>query len=414
MAWNDRIREAAYTSPSGDRITFAYENVRKTVDKKTTGFEFPDANGTFVQDLGHTGRRYPLRVFFWGDDYDLDAEKFETALLERGTGKLEHPIYGTVDVVPFGTITRRDDLKTAANQAVVEVTFWETIGLVYPVAQTDPAAAVLAAVDEYNATASEEFEDTTSLDSAVEQASFKNSYEALLDSARSGLQTVADAQENVQKQFDAIYDSINEGIDVLIAQPLTLAFQTTQLLQSPARALTNIQARLDAYGDLANSIISGDGAVVSPGNDSTNSNQFHTNDIYASTYVTGSVVSVVNNEFTTKTEALEAAERVLTQLEDVTAWRDDNFQSLEEIDQGAAYQQLQEAVALTAGFLVEISFSLKQERRVVLDRNRTIIDLAAELYGSVDDQLDFLINSNNLTGSEILELPRGREIVYYV
>ena len=56
----------------------------------------------------------------------------------------------------------------------------------------------------------------------------------------------------------------------------------------------------------------------------------------------------------------------------------------------------------------------KLRRRVVLDRNRTIIDLAAELYGSVDDQLDFLINSNNLTGSEILELPRGREIVYYV
>lgn len=414
MAWNDRIREAAYTSPGGDRITFAYENVRKTVDKKTTGFEFPDADGTYVQDLGHTGRRYPLRVFFWGDDYDQDADRFEAALLERGIGRLEHPIYGTVDVVPFGTITRRDDLKTAANQAVVEVTFWETIGLIYPAAQIDPASAVLTAVDEYNDAAAAEFEEVTSLDSAVEQASFKNSYESLLDSARSGLQAVADVQENVQKEFDAIYDSINEGVDVLIAQPLTLAFQTTQLLQSPARALTNIQARLDAYGDLANSIISGDGAVVSPGNDSTNSNQFHTNDLYASTYVTGSVVSVVNNEFTTKTEALEAAELVLTQLEDVTNWRDENFQSLEEVDAGSSYQQLQEAVALTAGFLVEISFSLKQERRIVLDRNRTIIDLAAELYGSVDDQLDFLINSNSLTGSEILELPKGREIVYYV
>ncbi len=86
----------------------------------------------------------------------------------------------------------------------------------------------------------------------------------------------------------------------------------------------------------------------------------------------------------------------------------------EQIDTGGAYQQLQDAVALTAGFLVEISFSLKQERVIILDRNRTIIDLAAELYGSIDDQLDFLISSNDLSGSEILELPRGREIVYYV
>ncbi len=414
MAWNDRIREAAYTSPGGTRLTFGYENVRKAVDKKTTGFEFPDADGTFVQDLGHSGRRYPLRVFFWGDDYDQEAEAFEAALLERGTGKLEHPIYGTVDVVPFGTITRRDDLKTSANQAVVEVTFWETIGLIYPAAQVDPASSVLSAVEEYNAAASEEFNDVTSLDSAVEQATFKNSYQALLDNASSGLQAIADVQDDVRSQFDAIVDSINQGIDILVAQPLTLAFQTTQLIQSPARALANIEARLDAYGNLANSIISGDGAVAMPGNDSRNSNEFHTNDLYASTYVTGSVVSVVNNQFVTKTEALQAAEVVLTQLEDVTNWRDENFQSLGEVDTGAGYQKLQEAVALTAGFLVEISFSLKQERSIVLDRNRTIVDLAAELYGSVDDQLDFLINSNDLSGSEILELPKGREIVYYV
>jgi len=414
MPWNDRIREAAYTSPSGTRLTFGYENVRKTVDKKTTGFEFPDADGTFVQDLGHSGRRYPLRVFFWGDDYDQEAEAFESALLERGTGKLEHPIYGTKDVVPFGTITRRDDLKTAANQAVVEVTFWETIGLIYPAAQTDPASSVLAAVDAYNAAVSDSFSEALGLDTAIERVTLKNSYQSLLDTASDGLQAIADVQDDVRRQFDAIVDSVNQGIDILIAQPLTLAFQTTQLIQAPARALAGIEARLDAYGNLASSIISGDDNVATPGNDSRNSNQFRTNDLYASTYVTGSVVSVVNNQFVTKTEALQAAETILTQLDDVVAWRDDNYESLEQIDTGEAYQKLQEAVALTAGFLVEISFSLKQERSVVLDRNRTIVDLAAELYGSVDDQLDFLINSNDLSGSEILELPRGREIVYYV
>lgn len=414
MAWNDRLREAAYTSPSGVRQVFAYENVSKSVTKKTSAFEFPDADGTFVQDLGHAGRRYPLRVFFWGDDHDLEAKAFEDALLERGEGKLEHPLYGTVDVVPFGEIKTRDDLKTAANQSILEVTFWTTIGLVYPTSQQDPAAAVLAAVEEYNAAAAAEFEEVTSLDSAVEQATFKNTYESLLDSAKGGLQAIADVQDDVRTQFNAIVDSVEQGIDILVAQPLTLAFQTVQLIQAPARALTNIEARLTAYADLANSLISGDGAVVSPGNDSRNSNEFRTNDLYASTYVTGSVVSVVNNQFTTKTEALAAAEQVLDQLESITNWRDDNFQSLEEVDTGGAYQQLQEAVALTAGFLVEISFSLKQERRVVLDRDRTIIDLTAELYGTVDDQLDFLIASNDLSGSEILELPKGREIVYYI
>jgi hypothetical protein len=201
---------------------------------------------------------------------------------------------------------------------------------------------------------------------------------------------------------------------LLISQPLTLAFQTAQLIQAPARALTNIRAKLDGYKNLVNSIIFGDNAVAQPTRGSISSNSFHTRDLYASSYVTGSVVSVVNNKFTTKTEALTAADEVLTQLDNVTKWRDDNFKSLSEIDTGAAYQKLQEAVALTAGFLVEISFSLKQERRFILTRDRTIIDLVAELYGSIDDELDFFINSNNFSGSEILEIPKGREIVYYV
>jgi prophage DNA circulation protein len=412
MAWNDRLIEAAYESPGGTRIVFDYENVSKSFDKKTTAFNFPDANGTYIQDMGHSGRRYPLRIFFWGDDYDLQAIAFEAALQERGTGKLEHPIYGIVNVVPFGTVSQRDDLKTASNQAIIEVVFWETIGLIYPASQTDPASSVLSAVNEYKDAAAAEFKDITDLDSAVEQASFKNSYTALLDNVKSGLQSIADVQDDVQKQFNAINDSINNGIDILISDPLTLAFQTVILIQTPARALTNITARINAYKNLADSILSKNTAT--PGNDSRNANEFYTDDLYASTYVTGSIVSVINNQFVTKTEAFEAAEAILLQFENLITWRDDNYESLGAIDIGSAYQQLQEAVALTAGFLVEISFTLKQERRLILDRARTIIDLVAELYGSIDDQLDFFITSNDLSGSEILELPKGREIVYYI
>ena len=208
-----------------------------------------------------------------------------------------------------------------------------------------------------------------------------------------------------------MYDSISAGIDTLVRDPLTLAFQTTQLLQTPALALANIQARLDAYGGLVDQIT---GTIRVPGLDSENANSFQTDDLFASTNVTGIIVSVVNTQFETKTEALNAAEALLDISEQLTAWRDANYNSLGQIDTGGAYQQYEQAVSLAAGFLVQISFSLKQERRITLDRNRTIIDLAAELYGEVDAQLDFLIRSNDLTGSEILELPAGREIVYFI
>lgn len=414
MAWQDRIKEAAYTTPSGQRLTFLYENVSKSFDKKTSSFNFPDAPGTFVQDNGKTGRRFPLRVIFSGDDYDLEATTFEEGLAESGAGKLEHPIYGSVDVVPFGSIGRRDDLKTAGNQTIIEVTFWETIDILFPSGQVDPAAEVLTAVTEYNEAAGAQFEEVLDIDTAVERATLKSRYQAALNKARSALQSIVDAQDAVRKQFDAIYDSITAGIDTLISAPLTLASQTVIFLQAPGRALVSIRARLDAYKNLASSIFTGEDAIKVPGLNSEAINTFHNDDLFVSTIITGTIVSVVNNEFQTKTEALNAAQEILELEASVTAWRDANLQSLSLIDTGSAYQQLQEAVALTVGFLVDISFSLKQERSLVLTRDRTVIDVVAEFYGSVDDQLDFFINSNDLTGSEILELPKGKKIVYFI
>jgi len=414
MPWNDRIKEAAYTSPSGTRITFNYEDVSKSIEKKTSAFEFPDANGTYIQDLGHTGRRYPFRAIFWGDNYDLELNIFENLLLETGQGVFEHPIYGTIDVVPFGEITRRDDLKTASNQGIIEVTFFETIGIVYPISQTEPSNEVLNAVLEFNNAVANEFNEKTDLDTTVEQSFFKSRYQAVLDSAKTNLQSIADTEKEVEKQFNSIVDSINGGIDILVRDPLTLAFQTSIFIQSPARAATAIIDRLTAYGNLIDELITGDDAVLSQGYNSVNSNIFHNNDLFAMSYITGSIISSINTEFNLKTDAISAAETIISQFDSVVAWRDLNYTSLSEIDTGEAYQKLQEAVAILAGYLVQLSFFLKQERNIVIDRPRSIIDLVAELYGEVDEQLDFFINSNDLTGSEIIELPAGRKIVYYV
>lgn len=414
MSWVDRIAEAAYTSPSGARITFDYEDLSRTIEKKTAAFDFPDADGTYVQDNGCRGWQYPLRAIFWGDNYDLAATAFEDMLRERGAGKLEHPIYGVVDVVPMGAITRRDDLKTAANQAIVELTFFETIGLIYPTSQDDPASAVAAAVEAYNAAMAEQLDKSLSLKTIGEKIGFKSQYLDSLKKAKTFIGDVAKTQQDVRQQFDGIVSSIELGIDTLVAAPLNLAFQTALLIQAPAQAAALISARLTAYGDLAAAIMTTGGVAVPTSHDRKSQNAFYSRDLYASSAVTGAVASVLNNQFDTKTDALAAANTVLDLFNTVSLWRENNYASIGDVDTGEAYQQLQKAVALTAGYLVALSFSLKQERRIVLDRARTCIDLVGELYGSIDDVLDFFINSNGLTGSEILELPRGRSIVYYV
>jgi len=413
MSWEDRLQTAVYTTPSGIPFIFDYENVSEISIKNTIAYTYPDADGTFVQDLGKQGRKYPLRCIFFGEDYDLQATAFVNGLTEKGIGKLQHPIYGTIDVVPFGSITRKDDLKTASNQAIITVTFFETNMFIFPTSQDDPESDVLNSLEDYKTAAAEQFETSTSFETTTERALAVGNYQINTDAVTATLKPIAETDNDVLSRFDAIVTSINNSLTTLLGEPLTIASQTVLMIQAPALALVAIQKRLDAYQTLLNNITLQALAVV--GLDSENSNNFHVDDLFGSSYVTGSILSVVNNTFEIKSDALSAAETILDQMDTLTVWRDDNYESLKEIDTGEAYQQLIEAVSVAAGFLVEISFSLKQEKRFFLVRNRNFIELTFELYGNTDDStLNFFIDTNALTGSEILELPIGREIVYYV
>lgn len=476
-SWENRIQEAAFTPPSGVRITFDYEDLSYRFNKKTSAFQFPDADGTLVQDHGVTGRRFPMRVFFWGADYDRQAQVFEAALSERGVGVFESPVYGTHDVVVFGEVIRRDDLVSRANQAVFEITFFKTIGVAYPTGQDDPANAALSALDLFGDAQDAKFASAISVVSVAEEQGIIDTFNNNIDKVSSTLSSVAAVQQSVADEFQDLTDTVQNTIDVLIGQPLELAGDTRRLIQAPATALASISARLDAYGGLAEDIFTASDAVSEPGgpgnkgpeidsrtgvgNDSQEPNKFHSRDLFAANYVAGSVLSVLytdssrggatsvnavnrrksdaiqtgvtggGNQFETATQALEAAETLLAQWGAFVVWRDENFKNINggnlteaeqrdfisapsNTDSGDMYIRLANTVALAAGFLVDLSFSLKREKSIVLDRDRSIVDLTYEIYGTIDESLDFLINSNNLTMTNLLEVPKGRKIVYYV
>jgi prophage DNA circulation protein len=440
--WIDRLREAAYKSPSGKRIKFLYEDVSREVTIRGTAFEFPGVNESYVQQMGNGPRRYPLRCCFSGPQSDLEATAFEAALLEHGTGLLEHPRYGNISVVPFGDIARRDDLKTAANQSVIEVTFWTTLGAIYPTNDAHPQNEVLAALGDFNVEAAQAFANATNLTTAANKAATKATIRGMLKQVGGAFDDASSGVSAVRGVVKDATDTINQGMDVLIGKPLLLAQQISNLIQSPARALAGLESRLDGYGRLFDSIFGTAAANPAERIDATSSllsrrnrvaNDFHSADLFSLNCVAGSIVAVSAQPldengrivrtpiFTTKPQAIAAASQILDLLDDVIEWRDDAFDALgtlpavgnDQLDTGGAYQAIKHAAALAAGMLVQTSFALVPERSITLDRARTLLDLAAELYGAVDSKLDFLIDTNNLTGSEILELPAGKKILYY-
>jgi hypothetical protein len=416
MAWQDRIKEAAYVSPSGVRFVFDYEDVSLSLPKKTTAFDFPDATGTYIQDRGIRGRRFPLRLFFSGEDYDLVANDFLAALSEGGAGKLEHPMYGLINVVPFGDIGRRDNLKTAANQAVFEVEFWETNDVIFPTSQQDGFETAIIAIDENLIALAAQFADALDFDTAERESIFRSTYRQQLALTKSALEPVADADETTRQRFVDIHDSISNSLSILLNEPETLSQQTTQWILLPSQANVSPVVKILAYQQVINNVVNASNAVRVPDLAGVNANLFQNDLLFAINAVMGSVRSALVAEYDTKSAAIQSAISILEQFYQVANWIDANVASLGIVDPGASYQKMLNAVSVAAGYLVQSSFSLKQERSIILVRTHTIIDLIAILYKpeNVDANIDFFINSNNLTGSEILELPIGREIKYYV
>lgn len=414
MTWQDRVKEGAYNSPSGERYTFIYEDLSRTFDKKTSAHEFPNADGTYVQDNGRTGRKYPITAIFAGPDCDIDADAFEDALAETGRGRLEHPIYGTVDVVPFGTVTRNDALKTAANQSTVEVTFWETIPLIYPIPQMDPTALVIDSVQEFSAALGTDTAEKLDIFDPEAVASFKDRLISQIKNVQSVIGKLSDIKSAVEAKVAEVTGLVDNIVTatVEIANEVrdTIAMAINgvmELIALPGQIVTGIKTKLNSYKEILTTAISG---IFPVGNES----DYLSSRAIVECVVASVAINLVNTDLSSQGEATEAASDLLDLLDEAITWEEDVSDNLGLIATGESYQQLQEAVSLTAGYLIEISFTLRKERKIVLTRSRTIIDLAAELYGEIDAVLDFFINSNGFTGSEIIEIPRGREVLYYV
>jgi hypothetical protein len=280
---------------------------------------------------------------------------------------------------------------------------------VYPTSAVDPKNEIERLLEGFDVQAAQQFAATANLTTAIEKTQEVATVRTLLKGVSAGLSAIAGTTAEVRRAFEDKYAAIHYSLDVLVGQPLVLARQVVDLVHTPARASTGIASRLVAYRDLAQRIMSSALATGSRRND------FVTSDLTLLGAVSGSVLSLKTGAFQTRPEAVNAVDELLGQFDAAVSFRDERYAALGIADTGEAYQALQAAVASIAATIVDESFSLIAEHRIALDRPRTIIDLCAELYQSTsDERLNFLIETNQLTGSEILELPRGRVITYYV
>jgi len=405
--WLTRTKESAYTSPvSKERLEFKYADLTMEMQKKTTIFEFPESLGTYVQDLGITGGKYPCMCYFSGANCDFNADMFMGLLAETGAGVLEHPIYGAINVTPVGTIKREDPRASGGGVVRISVTFVETIGTAYPSGEIDVQSSVSAGIANWTAVSAADYGEKVKAPDEYKREGLANWINGQVDKLNGYLSPAYDTFEDVQKGYNAIEDSLLRGMDTLVGKPATLAFQLALLVQAPGRSLSLLSTKLVGYVNVLTSAF--DMTV-----DYFSDNDFLSDKIIVGASFTGMCDSAMGGGFNTQEEAIEYADTLATKFEEYTEWNDNQLASRGLSDSTEAYRALQTIVALTIGNVIQSSFNLKRRFEIELDRDRNIIELEAELYGTIDENLNFLIDSNALVGKELIIVPKGRRIVYY-
>ena len=447
------LLEARYTAPSGKEFVFLWEKLSKKTELKTGIFTFPDKDGAHVQHQGGGPVSFPMTCIFNGAGHTKTADNFETALYERDVAELQHPIYGIRKVIPTGYITRDNDLIERVNESVVTITFTETLPFDPLILEVVTADELVSTFDDFEIAAAYEFAENIICDNISEQLEIQSSLNVQANILNDNLQSLApddpdltvtldELNSNIETMFDAPKTADNTGFSVPnvennVRKKLNTAQLALSAMRQPSRTAINVLEKTRGYTMLITQVqnqFRNDPFGVNNIRNAFSSTRLILSGALAST-ATGSALSIAENAANNQQEesrrnggtfsisdgvvSREAAVAVATQLNELLStiqnYEDTKIEKNNFIDSNAtSYYTLIKIVYNSINLIFKVALSLPMKKIIKLERDRNIIELCAEIYGSVDNfHLDKLIVENYLNIDDMEIIPMGREVSYY-
>ncbi len=420
-AFVSRLRSARFTSPSGVESVFLYDSLSRTRAKKGAVHDPVDADDTILQDLGSSLQVFPIAAYFTGADCDRLADAFYASLFERYTpdapGILNHPRWGDITVIPFGEPEQSEEYVSGAGISRVTVTFRETRSK-----KTAKSAALTSAEIAANAAASAESAlerarrgiATTKAAYAQFSAHIRGKVKAITDV----IDTISGVADDVVAEAEAItqdiYSALDEG-----ALPVTILSQLGNLMVTVASTPIHAGAMALGYAGVLTNLITEyvhdlDAAVTAD----TRRTVAHSYQ-YVGSVATGCIArAAMAATYETRDEVAEVVDSLvdayaayLAQLDAAALALADGIVDTFVPDHDAG--SLLQAVVLDAqAALIDRAFSLKSARPYTLAAPSDPLTETWTHYGDLG-RLDFFCKTNNIGGSEFVELAPGRRLVYY-
>ena len=420
MSYSDRQKQVIWTSPSGKKFILQtdgkikYSRKRKGEVKNNptrsygknnskTSYKTVNMSDDTFQDMGVSGRDFSLKLYFFGDNHDIDVDSFEAAYCEHGKSKLQLP-YGNIMIVQALDIDCEQDTVEKPSHTEVNISFHQCSGTVYPTAKATKTTALTKNINQMQETLSESFAETVAV--IEDKQSFADRWGSNLD--------------KLTEKFNDIQNSDFIGIlqDIksqnILNNPLVMSTQLGILLKKGLLTYDTVSDVITSISDIIS-------ALLPSSSENVTKSEYTADDLFLkSTIMTGCDV-INSSDFELRKDAVLAAENIqeindnyIEQSQDIEEIINKNLEDtiITEVD-------TTEIVNQTIGSIIDKSDDLKVEKTIFLKEHSNPLMVAFENYPDMfksdpEAAIDYVNRTNNLSGDELFFLEKGRKIVIYV
>lgn len=409
MSWLEKIK-SNFIIKTGDGKTFKplWINATKAVEYNIAEFEFPNLPGTLVKRGTPKGGRYNLEFYFEGEDHLDQSLAFEISARDSRAWVISHPMYDNITVQPMGLIFD----NTKYNTTKITGPVIETITDDSPKINVVPVDKITEDKTNCDSLFAENYTNNVVPDAT--DINTMNSNVAVIYAKGAKVSPIPNSEDYFNLFSDAKSDILNATDD-----PLKAIQSIQAMIAAPALFLTDVKTRLalliDQFNALRTTVIN----IFSP-----NAKRLYENNMAA--LISSMALATANpqeggNDYATKNTVIDAIEKVLNSynlyVSDLDSLQTANGGEMDSyIPDADSLIALNNLVNYTLSNLFTIALGAKQERIIYAEKDTNAIILTHRFYGlDVEDKnIETFMLNNNMGLSEMLQIKKGRRIVYYV
>lgn len=409
MSWLEKIEtNLIITTGDGKEYRPKWLNAQKALEYNIAEFEFPNIDGTLVSRGTPKGRRFPIEIYFDGEDHLDIAKAFEVSANDQRAWTIAHPFYDQILVHP---VTLNVD-NTAYNVSKITGTLIETITDDLPKATVLPEDKIEEDKEAADVALAEGFVAGNPAPDSSDINDMTANTASLYNEGSAAASNTLDAEA----YFNA-FNEANSAILSATSEPLAAIRAMQTVINAPALFEISVQNRLTTLAnqfeklrDSLETIVDNAGKYLFENNGAT---------------LIGAMALAASHphegDFTSRAQVLGVIETITGSynqfLEDLEGLQTENGGAPDSFIPGqSGMYALGSLVDFTVANLFVIAIGAKQERVIYLEDDSNVVVLTHRFYGldSEDENIRTFIEQNEIGYNELLQVRKGRRIIYYI